>query len=516
VYAGTYGNGVAKSTDNGQTWNLVNNGLNNSGVTALLSTDSTTFNLLAGTNGVIYFTANGGSSWTERINLGSTVYAFAMSTTTGTIFAATDNGIYRASGPGGTWTLANNGLTTFAIRSIVVERISGNIYAGTLSDGVFRSTDNGGTWKQVGTPVAVFALKALGNRVLAGTNDSMFATENSGLSWQQSNSGIPSSIISSIADDYSLNATYAATFSGIYLSGNKGMTWVYADSGMQGNRTRSLAIASGTRVLAGTLTNGVFVKTALGTTWAQSNLGLTDLSVTSTAYSLPFDQFYIGTLLGGVFRGDASSSITWEQVNSGLPAAMVTAVYAGNAPNIIFAGMQGAGIFRSTNMGQSWTATTAASSSDVNQFIQAKNGFYAATLGDGVLFSSDDGVTWSKVNTGLGSLTVYSLALDDADYLWAGTLDGGVYRSQANTSGVRTLDAVTSTVYPTPASKYITVTAPQHSSIDICDHLGRVRYSAQLTEDHLRVDVSDLRSGSYFLHVTNNNSSTVHHLVIAR
>ena len=95
--------GVLRSTDNGDTWQPVNNGLTTgNGINALIAT------------------ANG--------------YLFAGSYGDG-VFRSTDNG--------DNWTQVNNGLTTPFVLSFT-SNASGDIFAGTyFGGGVFRSTDNG-------------------------------------------------------------------------------------------------------------------------------------------------------------------------------------------------------------------------------------------------------------------------------------------------------------------------------------------------------------------------------------
>src|SRR5438876_10121863 len=56
---------------------------------------------------------------------------------------------------------------------------------------------------------------------------------------------------------------------------------------------------------------------------------------------------------------------------------------------------------------------------------------YAGTTGGGVFRSTDGGVTWSAVNTGLSNLDVRALAIDPLTptTLYAGTSGGGVFKS---------------------------------------------------------------------------------------
>ena len=54
---------------------------------------------------------------------------------------------------------------------------------------------------------------------------------------------------------------------------------------------------------------------------------------------------------------------------------------------------------------------------------------YAGTPGDGVFRSTNNGASWSAVNSGLTNLFVYALAVDSSRYVYAGTAGGGVFRT---------------------------------------------------------------------------------------
>src|SRR5436309_1385486 len=62
--------------------------------------------------------------------------------------------------------------------------------------------------------------------------------------------------------------------------------------------------------------------------------------------------------------------------------------------------------------------------------VSGTNVFAGAQIG-GVCFSSDNGTTWSAVNTGLTNTSVFSLAVSGTN-LYAGTYGGGVFLSTNN------------------------------------------------------------------------------------
>ena len=102
-------------------------------------------------------------------------------------------------------------------------------------------------------------------------------------------------------------------------------------------------------------------------------------------------------------------------------------------PSTLFAGVDGKGIYRSTDSGGDWAAAPLA---PVNPRIKAlvitpgdRMKLFAATYGGGVYRSTDNGASWSSCsNTGLLSRNVLSLVTSPTGKLYAGT-EGGVYTS---------------------------------------------------------------------------------------
>jgi len=113
VFAGTAGcgDGVFRSTDNGEHWTLANNGLTSTDVAALA----------IGENGHIF---------------AGTFSQFGVG---GGMFRSTDNG--------DTWTEQNSGFTALDVNSVAINSV-GHIFAGAAG-GAFRSTNDGDNWTNI-------------------------------------------------------------------------------------------------------------------------------------------------------------------------------------------------------------------------------------------------------------------------------------------------------------------------------------------------------------------------------
>ena len=103
------------------------------------------------------------------------------------------------------------------------------------------------------------------------------------------------------------------------------------------------------------------------------------------------------------------------------------------SPATLYAGLNGAGIYKSINGGGSWTAATTQPANLHLRAVAIKPGdgtrLFAAAYGGGIFKSSDSGDTWTQCpNTNLLNLNVVSLTLDSTGKLYAGT-EGGVFIS---------------------------------------------------------------------------------------
>ena len=128
----------------------------------------------------------------------------------------------------------------------------------------------------------------------------------------------------------------------------------------------------------------------------------------------------VGTQAGAWRSVD--SGATWLPINNGLGDTIVNSLWIDpSAPTNALAATQFGGIFRSTNLGDSWTQV---SSSPTATMIQQIDGFLYASTGVGVQRSSDSGQTWAiDLPT---SIPVNSIG-GGGGYLYAGLMDGSVW-----------------------------------------------------------------------------------------
>ena len=180
----------------------------------------------------------------------------------------------------------------------------------------------------------------------------------------------------------------------------------------------------------------------------------------------------------------------------------------------LFAGTFNGGIFRSSNNGTSWTAVnTGLTNARVYSLAVSGTNLFAGTAG-GVFLSTNNGTSWSAASTGLPNSTVYALVASDTS-LFAGTGGGGVWRrplsemiTSVKTASMNLPKHLTlGQNYPNPFNPATTITfgLPSKSfvSLKVFDVLGR-EVSVLLSEElsagtySRRWNARGLASGVYF------------------
>jgi photosystem II stability/assembly factor-like uncharacterized protein len=206
-----------------------------------------------------------------------------------------------------------------------------NVYAGGCCGGVFRSRNSADTWTlPIYEELVVHKVFAL------------------------------------VVDPLSPSTLYAATqaqiqgvpgrIHAIFRSSDSGDTWVRADSGLSNSRVRSLAIdpATPSILYAGTY-RGVFRTRDSGETWEAANVGLPEEGWVKAIAIDPANPstIYAGGLSGVSCSRDSGDS--WETLTNEFPDLSINALAIDpENPSTLYAGTSDAGVFRSTDSGETW------------------------------------------------------------------------------------------------------------------------------------------------------------------
>jgi photosystem II stability/assembly factor-like uncharacterized protein len=453
VFAGIY-NGIRRSTNNGDSWASTG-----PAGPAFSFAFNASDHIFVGGRGAIHRSTDNGETW-KRVYSALLDVVSAAIDSNGNIFAGTTGGgVLRSTDNGETWTPVNSGLTSAWVQALAVNNARGYVLAGTNSGGIFRSNDNGENWIAVNIGlvnlnVQSLVLNAQGH-IFAGTAAGVYYSSDYGASWNEVNFGMTSAHVRSLAAN--MNGTmFAAHGAGIALSVDKGESWGAANFGLTHRDVRALACNRIGRVFAATHGGGVFVSLDNGGSWTAANNGLIDTEVWSLATD-ESGQVFAGTARSGVFRSTDNAS-TWRQIliEPGIIALAINPsghIFAGNSSSLfrsidnganwmrvlylaniycvainkighVFVG--GSSLTHSMDNGATWM--NSGSTSIFALTIDSKGRIYAGS-GYGVYSSSNDGVTWEPINSGLTYTYVTSLGVNENDYLFAGTQASGVFRS---------------------------------------------------------------------------------------
>ena len=434
IFTGNMYNGVSRSTDNGGSWTVVNNGLTASTIYSIaLNSDGDVF---AGTyQHGIFRSTDSGDNWTEINNgipAGRNVSAIVV-TGNGSVFIGTSlNDIFRSTDNGDTWMQCYDGNNTFEFFALLVNS-QNYVFAGTGGGGVIRSTDNGDTWTNVGSglPTFVYSLaRELNDDLFAGTYNGVYYSSNNGTNWTLRNTGLENTDVRALGVSHD-NYLFAGTgFDGMRRSTDNGLSWSVINSGLtEFTSVRTLSVSPDNKIFAGS-NYGAFLSENNGDVWIDINSNLLNTYVNIlSADSL--DNLYAAVWAGGIYRSTDNGE-NWDPKNNGLSSATVYCM--AEKPGYVFAGTY-SGIFRTTDEGESWTdCTNGLGSWDIESIAidssgQVLVGTYTNTSNNGVFRSTDNGDSWTYV--GLNNNTIYSLAAVSTNNLIAGVY-GGVFISPDN------------------------------------------------------------------------------------
>ena len=270
--------------------------------------------------------------------------------------------------------------------------------------------------------------------LLAGTDEGVFLSTDTGWSWEENDEGLTNSVIHTLAIDPPTTGTmyvYAGTDAGVFKAQLGIGIWSPL---VLGDTILSLAIDPTTpsTIYAGG-EDGIYKSTNSGEDWN------TILSVSLNVHTLAIDPVTPSTIYAGTDYGvlkSTNSGVDWGNVNGIIP--LTTSIYIlaidPQAPSTIYAGTE-SGIFKSTNGAGNWSAVNAGlTSTDIRTLAidpAVPATLYAGTAGGGVFQTVDGGGLWSAINTGLTNLAVMALEIvpDDQQLLYAGTDGDGVFRA---------------------------------------------------------------------------------------
>ncbi|MGA2297973.1 MAG: T9SS type A sorting domain-containing protein [FCB group bacterium] len=324
------------------------------------------------------------------------------------------------------WERCQNGTPYCEASSIIAD--SNYIYAG-FDCGVWRSSDNGDSWIQKNKGFTnidslggtITALAVNGKNIFAGTfYGSIFLSTNNGDTWALKNKKYVDSLIWGPKNINTItvngNDVFFGTNQGVFLTTDNYDNWIPKNNGLPYDTINSViwinTIAiKGQNIFAGMNYKGIYLSTDYGDTWIPKNNGLTNLDV--YALAIKGNNIYAGTWFGGIFL--------------------------------------------STDNGDSWKCIALKDSVVDVIYIKENNIFISSSWG--LNLSTDDGINWTSLNSGLSCLSTNSIIIN-GDYIFIIDIYCGVLRAKLNDLIIdvkETNQNNESIIYPNPAYSSVSV-----------------------------------------------------------
>lgn len=434
--AGSFGDGLFRTTDGGNSWVAANDGIPPLSWLAIALAAHPQGDILLGTNEGGFRSSDEGSSW-EAMNLPTTddnqsiideaVYSI-LAVDGSVILAGTQDGLFRSADNGESWELiALDGPPGIRVYGMALH--SGDyIFAATSNNGVYRSSDGGATWQvynhgalEDNTEILSIAVDENG-KVYAG-GEFLYFSNNAGEDWEITENGLPPSFGSDGVRSIAISGTNAfAAASGISLfrSDDYGMSWQTAGKGLRVTTITAIEEAGDGTLFAGVNDVGLYSSTDKGATWTHIPNTLPWLSV----YEIETRGEYIFVNGNTRVQRSADQGNTWEGL-FGLPLGVKGFEY--NSEGILFAGAA-TGVYTSSDNGDSWQPLTDSSFPNVNDIVFNAAGHLYTSSVTGVYRYDANASSWMEAGNFFNIGGILAFNINEEGHLFVGLTDG-IYRS---------------------------------------------------------------------------------------
>ena len=352
VYAALSSGGVFRSADGGVTWTAPGGIMAGQVVFSLAVDPENPSIVYAGTYDGVWKTASGGAAWTIFPDhlAGVPVLELVIDPARRqTVYAGTIRGIFRSDDGGRSWTPASQGLPPYEpsigqgqVTALAVDpgppgRLFATIQRQNQLTEIFASTDRGGTWTKVNSPgpsginqVSGFVWERTSHTLYMNAWPSGASPDGASL-WKTSDGGAAWSRLVLPAPLARNDVELAADSSGTIYAGSLGV-WKSPDGGVHWSEVGPIESSGGLRVFAPVL-------------------------------SLAVDPGRAGRLLAGTFDLGIFESTggAWRAVNRGLTAtsALGLEIVSAARRKVLYAAVQGGGVFQSSDGGLHWAPRNA-------------------------------------------------------------------------------------------------------------------------------------------------------------
>ncbi len=317
VYAGTYAGGLYKSTDSGENWGPVGAAKFGDHIVYHIEIDKNNPSVLLITTrkkgsftGYLWRSSDSGLTW-NKLRQGDDVgqpdyfYDVAINPMDSTrlFLSYHQHGFYRSSNSGVTFAPFNNGITDLSARVVAFDpNIAALVYAGTWNNpGVFRSDNAGRSWTAIHPEID-------GNEV-----------------------SVTSMLLSPLYSS-SRSVVVGTKNHNILVSHDRGVSWQMRGPRNQWINQVAIADSAVNYWFAAAQDNGVFRSANKGSTWTGSQSNFTNVTITGAVQSINDPEILLVSTIGqGVLQFDGEN---WIELNDGLVDTNIISLVRGES-NVI-------------------------------------------------------------------------------------------------------------------------------------------------------------------------------------
>ncbi|MBS1494791.1 MAG: T9SS type A sorting domain-containing protein [Bacteroidetes bacterium] len=411
----SYDGHIFKTTDGGQSWNLLT--INGTDTLYALSFPGENTGFICGPSKKIFKTTNAGSNWISyNLPSGTSNYeqTFFLNENTGWIL--TPSRIFKTVNGGINFT--NLGSTPGIASGYGF--FDGNTGYGYFN-GFYRTTNSGQNWTAV--DIRAYRLNILNSTtgLITGAYGEISKTTNSGFNWTQlSLSAVPVSNSVNKISFTDQNYGWAAAGNRLLKTTNGGTQWItQPDTSKLYSSVKFIDQNTGVFSAYG----GIYLSTSSGNNWnivtgpEYSNYNFLNLSMTApdTWYCIGKEISTSATIILKTTNGGSN----WQSANSPSQFLLDISFTDANTGFVTFLG----GIYKTTNGGSNWNLLTSTSASTIS-FINSNTGWY---LYSGKIYkTTNGGINFQQVYNG-GNLTLNCLKFANALTGWLLAYDGSSY-----------------------------------------------------------------------------------------
>ena len=356
--------GIYHSTDGAAQWTKLEGIPYSSRRTRAFAQGSDDRNLLlAGTTEGLWVSEDGGGAWRRTTSKALVVNA-VIAQPGGTILLGTDEaGVLRSSDRGRTWVSSNTGFSERFVSRLLFDsagqRLIVAVWGAPHYGGVFVSHDVGESWVRLGTGLdgrQVLSLALLGDTILAGTDEGLFARAPEATRWTPVPTRLDGAEVHPrVTELLSLSSgrLLAATPSGVIRSPDGGRTWTKAILGSTDEASVLAVSGDDSDLVVAATPTGFFRSSDGGESWKQVSLAM-GVTLHALTFDPSDDRVLFATTSGGLFRS-GSRGATWRRVNGGIPHCDLTGIAVNpDGRTIYVSDFTWGGIFRSIDGGSTW------------------------------------------------------------------------------------------------------------------------------------------------------------------